>query len=209
MVTMLQGEITQNSDVELKPFTVSDIPRLMQWIPSSKFLLQWAGPGYSFPFTEAQIIAHLTGHSAAAGSTVILKVVLRGTDIPIGHGEILGIDVQQRSAVLGRILIGPGEYRGRGYGLALVRALTRFAFENFPIHRLALNVFSTNETAIKCYTNAGFVKEGELRDARFFENQFISITIMSMLYPQFNQIYYPSEYPVKPEFRCVQDHDER
>ncbi|NQU68247.1 MAG: GNAT family N-acetyltransferase [Candidatus Marinimicrobia bacterium] len=177
------------SKIKLTPFEKENIPLLIQWIQTPKFLLQWAGPGYSYPLTEEQVLAHIFSSSVSSGKTVILKAVLFDSGVTIGHGEILGIDTYQQAAVLGRILIGPDEYRGKGYGLKLVQALTWYAFENFPIHRLGLNVFSYNTAAIECYRKAGFIKEGELRDARYFEGEFISATIMSLLRPQYTQLY--------------------
>ncbi|MFQ6609989.1 MAG: GNAT family N-acetyltransferase [Fidelibacterota bacterium] len=174
--------------ITLEPFEKADIARLISWIPSAKFLLQWAGPGYCFPLTEDQILAHLYGPSVLKRKTIVLKAISSLSLEVIGHGEILGIDLDQQSAVLGRILIGPESYRGQGYGLHLVQALTRYAFDHFPIHRLALNVFSDNTSAIHCYENAGFVREGELRDARYFDGDFISVTIMSILKSEFDRI---------------------
>lgn len=48
----------------------------------------------------------------------------------------------------------------------MMKAILTIAFEELKLHKVTLGVFDFNTSAIRCYENAGFVKEGFLRDAR-------------------------------------------
>ena len=45
--------------IALRPFARADFARLIAWIPSAEFLLQWAGPAFTFPLDTAQLDAYL------------------------------------------------------------------------------------------------------------------------------------------------------
>ncbi len=100
--------------IELHPFRKADIDLLISWIPSPEFLLQWAGPLYSYPLDRGQLERHLE-HAAGTPSTHILfKALTTDTGQVVGHGEIAGIDRANRSAYLARVLVGPADQRGKG-----------------------------------------------------------------------------------------------
>ncbi|MCL4370012.1 MAG: hypothetical protein M1380_03790 [Chloroflexi bacterium] len=98
--------------IRLQPFTRADIPTLVEWSGSAEFLMQWAGPGFSYPLDEAQLEDLL--HQAAAKNPTVMpfKAMDVDSEATVGHLELLGIDRRNRSATLGRVLIGPVEWRG-------------------------------------------------------------------------------------------------
>jgi RimJ/RimL family protein N-acetyltransferase len=42
-------------------------------------------------------------------------------------------------------------------------------------------VFAFNDAAIRCYERVGFTREGTLRDARRYEEEYWSVVVMSLL----------------------------
>lgn len=52
------------------------------------------------------------------------------------------------------------EWRGRGIGTALLRTLLDWAEANPIIEKICLDVFVTNENAIRLYKKLGFVEQG-------------------------------------------------
>ena len=52
------------------------------------------------------------------------------------------------------------EWRGRGVGTALLRTLLEWAEANPIIEKVGLEVFATNERAIRLYKKLGFVEQG-------------------------------------------------
>ena len=109
--------------IKLEPFTEADFDRLIGWVPSSQFLLQWAGPVFSYPLTRDQLRHHLAGGTEKQPDRFIYKAVYGKQGETVGHGEIAALDRRNRSASIARILVGPPEMRGKGIGEQIVRAL--------------------------------------------------------------------------------------
>lgn len=71
------------------------------------------------------------------------------------------------------------DYRQRGVGKALLKALLEWAKENPLIEKVCLGVFSTNENAIKLYKNMGFKEEGrKVREIKLNRNEYIDDILM-------------------------------
>ncbi len=140
--------------IKLIKFEASDIKRLISWIPDCKFLLQWAGPHYSYPLDEAQLLATLDKTQGDSPSHYMYKANLGTTTI--GHIELLSADYAAGKAVLGRVLIGDEEYRGKGFGLEMIQSAMKIAFVELGFTVLDLGVFKFNSGAIKLYEGLGF-----------------------------------------------------
>jgi RimJ/RimL family protein N-acetyltransferase len=70
---------------------------------------------------------------------------------------------RHRSAYL-RILIGEKSWWGHGYGTEATELVVREAFERLGLDEVKLEVFSTNERAIRAYRRVGFQQTGEHRE---------------------------------------------
>jgi diamine N-acetyltransferase len=74
----------------------------------------------------------------------------------------------------------------RGHGRAALRLAIAAAFDEHGAHRLWLDVKPHNERALALYRSAGFVEEGLLRDALYYDGRFESLIVMSILRPEWN-----------------------
>ena len=166
--------------VELQPFAREDFPRLLDWIRSPEFLLQWAGPIFRFPLNERQLEEYLEKTRGEAAPRRIFKAAETGTGEAVGHIELDTIDRRNRSARVARVLIGE-PWRGKGLGERMVQRIVEIGFAQMGLHRIDLVVFDFNRTAIACYERAGFVREGRIRDARKMGNGYWSLIQMSIL----------------------------
>jgi RimJ/RimL family protein N-acetyltransferase len=63
----------------------------------------------------------------------------------------------------------------------MVKQALQYAFSDLGLNRLGLGVFDSNETAIRCYTKAGFVLEGTLRQVVKVGNSYWNYYLMSVL----------------------------
>lgn len=163
----------------LEPFTAADISRLLTWVTTEEFLMQWAGTTFTFPLTEDQLHRHL-GHAGGSRPMLLVFRVRSGTQI-IGHAELGAIDWRNLSAVAMRILVGDSSARGQGRGELIVHELLRIAFDDLHLHRVSLNVFESNVPALRCYEKSGFRTEGTLREARRLGDRFLDVRIMAIL----------------------------
>ena len=62
-----------------------------------------------------------------------------------------------------------------------MEAVLRVGFEQLGLHRVSLNVFDFNHSAIACYEKVGFCKDGLLRDTVRVGEKYWSHYVMSIL----------------------------
>ncbi|MSO98713.1 MAG: N-acetyltransferase [Rhodospirillaceae bacterium] len=149
--------------VTLEPFATTDIDRLIGWIPDAAFMLQWAGPTFTWPLTRDQLERDVTALKPNGPQRMYRAADQAG--VVVGHIEIKAIDPIHSNAMLGRILIAP-DRRGNGLGLPLVNAALEICFSELGLHRVGLRVFAHNTGAIACYKRAGFRVEGNERHTK-------------------------------------------
>jgi RimJ/RimL family protein N-acetyltransferase len=71
----------------------------------------------------------------------------------------------------------------------MVQEAMRIAFEELGLHRMSLGVFSFNTAAIRCYQNAGFIREGIAREAALFGNGYVDCMEMGILDREWGALY--------------------
>jgi len=167
--------------IELQYFDVSDFQQLINWIDTPEFLLQFSGPFFNFPLTEEQLENYLIDTNKANANTLVYRVLHKDTGKIIGHISLGSIDRKNKSARVGKVLIGDESVRGLGIGQLMMKEILQVAFDELKLHRVTLVVFDFNVSAIACYEKAGFVKEELLRDASKIGNEYWSLWEMSIL----------------------------
>ncbi|MDR4924686.1 GNAT family N-acetyltransferase [Peribacillus sp. YIM B13472] len=71
------------------------------------------------------------------------------------------------------------DYRGKGIGEELIKALLEWAEANPFIEKVSLGVFSTNQRAISLYKKMGFVEEGrKIKEFKMSEREYVDDIIM-------------------------------
>jgi RimJ/RimL family protein N-acetyltransferase len=101
----------------------------------------------------------------------------------IGNSHLAAVP-EDRKAMLG-IMIGEHDCWSHGYGTDTVLTMLRFAFDEMNLNRVALAVFDFNERARACYRKCGFVEEGRLRAATYFEGAYHDEVLMAILRDEF------------------------
>jgi RimJ/RimL family protein N-acetyltransferase len=79
-----------------------------------------------------------------------------------------------------RTIIGP-RGRDRGLGTEAIRLFLCYGFERLGVRRISLDVLNFNPRAKRVYEKLGFVTEGVLREEHRWGDEWIDVTIMSML----------------------------
>lgn len=98
----------------------------------------------------------------------------------IGSCQLLNIHSIHQSAEL-QIRIGQTIFQNKGAGSEAVRQLVAFGFEDLNLRRIVLQVFATNERAIRVYEKNGFVREGLLRQAAFIDGRWVDVLCMAKM----------------------------
>lgn len=104
------------------------------------------------------------------------------TNMPLGSVYIRDIDRHHSKAEYG-IFIGEEAARGRGVGTAAARLMLRYCFEEEGLHRVYLRVLSGNGQAIRSYENAGFVREGYLKEDVCIDGKYVDVVWMAVVNP--------------------------
>lgn len=168
--------------IKLVPFKKSDFKQLINWINSEEFLIQWSGNAFTYPLNEQQLEKY-----TECANTLAFKIMDEETKVVIGHISLGQIDNINKSARIGKVLVGNTKMRGRSIGKHMMKALLRIAFEELKLHRVTLGVYDFNKSAISCYEKIGFVKEGLLRESKKVGETYWNLWEMSMLEYEWKQ----------------------
>jgi diamine N-acetyltransferase len=167
---MIRGE-----KIVLRAIEASDTERCHRWIndPETTEFLQMR-----FPVSMLQEEQWTRKDRDPLQNLELAIETLEG--VHIGNCGLTGAGGVDRCAELG-ILIGDGDYRGRGYGTDAMVTLCSFGFCEMNLHRIYLRVYEYNPRAIRCYEKAGFQHEGRLREALFRHGSYHDVLIMGVL----------------------------
>jgi len=77
------------------------------------------------------------------------------------------------------------EFTGEGLGYISYLAFIPFIFKKYDLHKISLEVLSTNTRAISLYEKLGFVKEGVKREEVIKNGKYIDSIIYSLLKSEF------------------------
>lgn len=160
----------------LRPMEMEDRDHFTQWFndPEANRFLNRDFPLHA---EEEEKWIHELGNRK---DQLVLVMVLKDGDRPIGSIGLHGIGLPDRRAELG-IAIGEQELWGQGYGREAIGLVLGHAFGRLGLHRVFLHVVAANERGARCYEACGFRKEGELRDARFRDGKFHDIWMYGIL----------------------------
>lgn len=167
--------------IKLRYFEPADFKRLIDWVETPELMLQWAGPSFVFPLNKFQLEEYLKGANGKDTHSYIYSVADADSGKLLGHISLARIDRNNRSARIGRVLIGDTEAKGKGICRQMMQQILKIAFEELELHRVTLGVFDFNKPAIACYEKTGFRKEGLLRDHQKFGDDYWSLWEMAIL----------------------------
>ena len=136
-----------------------------------------------FPFTYEDEIAFLKGQSASNDRYNFAIETIADRQY-IGGCGINEMDLKNSVCTVGIFLGHP--YWNQGYGTDAMKLLIHFIFEQIPIRKIKLYVFSFNKRAIKSYEKCGFSEEAVLKEELFRNGEYHDRIVMSL----FRENYY-------------------
>jgi len=116
----------------------------------------------------------------ASKQAIVLTIVERSSNLPVGQTAFFKIDYINRSTVYYLAILDPS-YWSKGFGKETTRLMVNYAFKTLNLNRIQLHVYAENTPAIKIYQRVGFVKEGVLRQAMFRNGGYCDFWVMGML----------------------------
>ena len=97
----------------------------------------------------------------AAGTMEVFAALEAGTGAFVGMGLVPVLERDTAEAELGYSVV--PEARGRGVATAILRALTRWAFDEAGVQRATLIIDVGNPASVRVAERAGYVREGVMR----------------------------------------------
>lgn len=80
------------------------------------------------------------------------------------------------------------DWRGMGLSYVAYLQFIPFMFESLNLHKISLEVLSTNDRAINLYKKLGFIEEGRKRDEVLKNGEYVDSIIMSILKDEYDKI---------------------
>ena len=147
-------------------------------------MIQWAGSIFSWPLTQKQFHEHLK--ASKTQYPTLFPFGLYKVNKIIGYCEISDYRRNHYSAMLSRVLISPGN-RNKRFGEFMIKEVLHYGFNELDLNRIGLGVFDFNAPAIRCYTKAGFILDGTLREYVKIDNKYWNCHMMSLLRKEWDQ----------------------
>ncbi|MBB3232035.1 GNAT family N-acetyltransferase [Halomonas stenophila] len=137
--------------MELRAAEPSDLLTVLSWVSSRDECLMWGGPKIRYPATPETAWSDM--EASKENTYVLVDATLAG----IGFGQVL--PRCGKILHLARLIVDPG-LRGQGIGRDLCIALMNIGAARHHADWFTLNVYESNEAAVKLYRSLEFeVKE--------------------------------------------------
>ncbi|WP_019910751.1 GNAT family N-acetyltransferase [Paenibacillus sp. HW567] len=190
LVNLYEHGASGDNPILLRYMDESDFQHMQRWSVSPEFLKQWAGPSFDYPLDNGQLMEYMQGanHPASSDKLIYCAVERAGGRV-VGHLSLARIDRINSSARIGRVIVDP-QLQGRGIGRGMIQEALRIGFQGLGLHRLSLGAFAFNTAAIRCYENAGFVREGASREAALFNGQYTDCIEFGLLNREWRSLGY-------------------
>ncbi len=164
--------------ITLRPFRTEDAEPLWQSLESETINRLTGTHG---TFTREQIDTYVANQIKADSDDRASFIIEANVDKrAVGEVVINEIDRDNHSGNIRIALFDETDF-GKGYGTQAVRLMVGFGFRELKLHRISLGVYAFNPRAIHVYEKIGFVKEGVLRDALYWNGEYIDEITMSIL----------------------------
>ncbi len=99
----------------------------------------------------------------------------------VGTASLVNIDLRNRKAEYGRLLIGDEDAKGVGYGVDAELLVLQYAFHHLGLNRLYSEVLAANTSVLELHKSLGFREEGRLRQAIYKAGAFQDVVLLAIL----------------------------
>jgi len=163
-------------NIKLLPIDNVHIDLLQTW--QNDINIKYPIMGFRFPIQKKSIESWLAEIRKDNGKSKIIYGIFND-EAALGMIALQNIDYINSNANFG-IYLGKRKEENKGIGLKATNLLLDFAFNGMGLHRIGLEVLSTNKNAIYLYKKIGFNYEGLKKESYFLNGEFLDIQIMSI-----------------------------
>ena len=148
--------------MRLRPYiSAKDYQHVEKWISDERTHSLWCADRIPYPMTEVSLNDLLKREAEEWSGSAYVATEDDGQ--PVGF-FVYSVNAENDEAFL-RFIVVDSAKRGKGYGFQMLKLAQKYAFEVTGAASVHLNVFDVNESAKKCYSNAGFTEQWIDKDA--------------------------------------------
>lgn len=138
-------------------------------------------------WARPETVESYRGRHGSGSNAAYFSLRTLADDRYIGFVVLHSIEWNNAAGILS-MGIGERDYWGKGYGSDALRLILRYGFHELNLHRIGLDVHSTNARAIRAYEKAGFTHEGALREAGYRDGRRYDRLLMGILRPEWEAV---------------------
>jgi len=167
--------------IMLRAVERSDLPLFQQWTNDPE--IQANLGSWHFPLSQVALEGWFDAfRHDGLDQRFVIETAEQGA---IGTTNLTSINWKDRNAFTG-MLIGDKALRRRGYGVDVVTALMKYAFEELGLERLDTTIIEYNKASLGLYLGrCGWVEEGRKSRVFFRKNKFWSNVILGITRDQY------------------------
>ena len=171
----------------LRPMANSDVDDLLEYQSNPEIVRYIPWP----PRTREQVISALentieTGKFDLAEENDYLVLVweLKSNGKVIGQSNMALLSTTDKRANIGWVT--HQGFQRQGYALEATQALMKYAFNNFPIHRIIADIDTRVPESASLAEKLGMRLEGTFKDGEFFKGQWCDMWLYAILKSEFS-----------------------
>ena len=115
--------------------------------------------------------------------SIVLVWELKSTGKVIGQSNMALLSTTDKRANIGWVT--HQSFQRQGYALEATHALMKYAFNNFPIHRIIADIDTRVPESAKLAEKLGMRLEGTFKDGEFFKGQWCDMWLYAILKSEF------------------------
>jgi RimJ/RimL family protein N-acetyltransferase len=173
VILLKRGEYGMNK-IGIRPFRKNDAMLIKDWCKDEETFYKWsAGRLGKYPVTSERLLGELYGRDDNDGYFPFTAFDENG---PAGFFILRKPGSSMYELRFGFIIVNP-DYRGKGYGRAMLALGIKYAKEIYGADRLSIGVFENNLPAIRCYKSAGFKETGAFEEYSIMDEKWKCIEL--------------------------------
>jgi diamine N-acetyltransferase len=166
--------------VRLRAIEREDLPRYVEWFGDSAISENLANQMPVSRVHEERWFEENLKQPPAQQALAVDAKKGRGKWEHIGGAGFSLVDGRNRLAEFG-LFIGNRKYWNKGYGRDTLLTLLGYGFGTLNLNRIQLRVMDFNRRAIHLYEKIGFVREGSMREAHFYQGRYWDMHLYAIL----------------------------
>lgn len=180
--------VIRGEKINLRPMIPDEISIFYKWAVESDFWYSRDRKPSMEEFLANWKPYYFDGSAPEKGRCFMIEL----NNNPVGVICYNNIDGVNKKVELDIIIA--GEETSKGYGTYALKTLIKYLFDEFDLNRIFTIAGANNPRAIRAYKKAGFTQEGVLREADYFNGEFIDCVVLSILRREFESTPHPTSY---------------